>query len=630
MEIRYRPDIDGLRAVAVLLVIVYHVGSQFITGGFIGVDIFFVISGYLITSIIRKEISNGSFTYSGFYNRRIKRILPSLLVVLFTTLVASIFILMPDEFIYMIKSAIFTLLSISNFLFYFNTTSYFSGNADQIPLLHTWSLSVEEQYYLIAPLIISFVILKFRKYELQIFVLIIIALFAVSQYGALIYTSLAYYMLPFRAFELMIGGVISILLSNYKFESTKVSNAFSILGITLIAFSSFSIEKESLFPGYNALIPCVGAALIIIAGANQSFTPIVNRVLSLKPVVFIGKISYSMYLWHWPIIALLNYRGVEFTIFVKFVVLILTIALSILNFYAFETKMRKLKMGFLTSLLLLLILPLVIFSFISLWASSEKGFPDRFNNNDFANENRSEVKYSQCYDSYSLTKDGLCIIGDVTKKPETIMIGDSIAGSYIEFIDYLAKDAGKSVAVTVSSSLPPIMNINPYRDGTKVSKYRSEEKLSYNKKRIDLARGYKNVIVGASWGNDDSYFKADGYDILSTLEYLSSHGAKLIVILRPNGMDYKEFNKFKSDIASGNDDHSELAKKVNVNISLDEIMNSYKEPVYIDPNDSLCTDSGCKVYLNGRFIYMDHAHLNVYGARELARIYLKNHKNPLL
>ncbi|CNG62755.1 acyltransferase family protein [Yersinia kristensenii] len=630
MELRYRPDIDGLRALAVLLVIVYHVGSQVITGGFVGVDIFFVISGYLITSIIRKEISNGSFTYSGFYNRRIKRILPSLLVVLFSTIVSSIFILMPDEFTYLIKSAIATLLSVSNFLFYFNSTSYFSGNTDQIPLLHTWSLSVEEQYYLIVPLLISFVIVRFKKYELQVFAVIVIALFVVSQYGAITNASLSYYMLPFRAFELMIGGVVSILLSQYKFESYRLSNTLSILGIVFIVFSSLAINKQSLFPGYNALIPCLGAAMIIISGANQAKTPIANRLLTLKPVVFIGKISYSMYLWHWPIIALLNYRGIEFTLPLKIGIVLLTILLSMLNYYIFENRIRKLNIGFMHSLVSLLLLPLVIFTFIYILTIAFKGFPERFNNNDFANDNRADVKYYKCYDSYILSDEGICIIGDVTKKPETIMIGDSIAGSYIEFIDYLAKDAGKSIAVTVSSSLPPIMNINPYREGTSVSKYRSEEKLSYNNKRIDLAKGYKNVIIGASWGNDNSYFKANGYDILSTLEYISSHGSKIIVILRPNGMDYKEFSKFKADIASGTDDHSDLAKKTNVNIALDGLLNSYEEPVYIDPNDSLCTDSGCKVYLNGRFIYMDHAHLNVYGARELAKVYLKNHKNPFL
>lgn len=628
-QIKYRPDIDGLRALAVLLVVLYHAKFP-ILGGFVGVDVFFVISGYLITAIIRKEISNGSFTYAGFYNRRIKRIFPSLLVVLFSTLVASIFILMPDEFMYMIKSSIFTILSISNFLFYFNATSYFSGNADQIPLLHTWSLSVEEQYYLIVPLLIAFVIKKVRRHELLTFILIILVLFVVSQYGAMTDTSLSYYMLPFRAFELMIGGITSILTSKYNFESKNISNKIAILGLVLIAFSSLSLEKESLFPGYNALIPCMGAALIIIAGANQPTTPIVNRYLTLKPIVFIGKISYSMYLWHWPIIALLNYRGIEFSIFVKLGILLLTIALSIFNYYAFENRVRKLNIDFLHSLLILLILPLFCFSLIFFWGSAKNGFPERFKNNDFANENRAEVKYSQCYDSYLLTKDGLCIIGDVTKKPETIMIGDSIAGSYIEFIDYLAKDAGKSIAVTVSSSLPPIMNINPYREGTNVSKYRSENRLSYNNKRIELAREYKNVIIGASWGNDNSYFKANGYDIFSTLEYLSSHGSKLIVMLRPNGMDYKEFIKFKADIASGSDDHNELAKKTNVNIALDGLLTSYKKPIYVDPNDSLCTESGCKVYLNGRFIYMDHAHLNVYGARELAKIYLQKHKNPLL
>jgi len=630
MELKYRPDIDGLRALAVMMVIVYHVGSEIITGGFVGVDVFFVISGYLITSIIRKEISSGSFTYSGFYNRRIKRIAPSLLMVLSSTILASLFILMPDEFIYLIKSSLATLLSISNFLFYYNSTSYFSGNADQIPLLHTWSLAVEEQYYLVIPFLISLIISKLRHHELKLFIVIAICLLLISQYGAMTDKSLSYYMLPFRAFELMVGGIASITLSQYKFESFAKSNILSSFGMLLIVCSALLIDKESLFPGYNALIPCLGAAMVILAGANQTHTPHLNRFLSLKPVVFIGKISYSMYLWHWPIIALLNYRGIEFTATLKIVIVLATVVLSIFNYYAFENKLRRLNIGIFYSSLTFIVFPIVILLLLLIVSNKYDGFPGRFNNNDFANDNRSEVKYSNCYDSYKLDKYGICIIGDTKKKPETILIGDSIAGSYIEFIDYLAKDAGRSVAVTVSSSLPPIKNLKPYKEGSNASNYRSKEKLDYNNKRIEIAKNYKHVIIGASWGNDKSYFSANGYDIISTLKYLSSNGASLTILLRPNGMNYKEFNKFKAEIAAGESDNNSLAVRVNINNELNDAMSNFKYPIYIDPNESLCSIDRCTVYLNGRFIYMDHAHLNVYGAKELAKLYLLSHKNPLL
>ncbi|MGK3199111.1 acyltransferase family protein [Enterobacter ludwigii] len=630
MELRYRPDIDGLRAVAVMLVIVYHVGSQVITGGFVGVDVFFVISGYLITSIIRKEVSNGTFNYPGFYNRRIKRIIPSLLMVLISTIIASFFILMPDEFIYLIKSSLATLLSISNFLFYFNATSYFSGNADQIPLLHTWSLAVEEQYYLIIPFIIILIISKLKQHELKAFIGIAIILFVISQYGAITDKSLSYYILPFRAFELMIGGIVSIALSQFKFESLALSNSLSGVGLLLIVCSALLIDKESIFPGYNALIPCIGAAMIIVAGANNIQTPFINRLLSFKPVVFIGKISYSMYLWHWPIIALLNYRGVEFTAALKAGIIVSTIILSIFNYYAFENRLRKLNIGIIYSSLAFLILPLVLLTLLFILSNRYDGFPGRFKNNDFAKENRSEVKYSKCYDSYNLGTDGICIVGDTSKKPEIIMIGDSIAGSYIAFIDYLANDAGKAVAVTVSSSLPPIKNLKPYEEGNKFASYRSEDKLDYNNRRIEIAKKYKHIIVAASWGNAEFYFSANGYDIISTLEYLSSEGAILTLLLRPNGMNYKEFNKFKAEIASGENMNKSLAERVNINSSLEVVMDKFKYPSYINPNESLCSVDGCSVYLNGRFIYMDHAHLNVYGARELAKLYLLNHKNPFL
>ncbi|SMP00149.1 Peptidoglycan/LPS O-acetylase OafA/YrhL, contains acyltransferase and SGNH-hydrolase domains [Thalassovita litoralis] len=299
----YRPDIDGLRTLAIMPVILFHAGASWLPGGFVGVDIFFVISGYLISSLILREIQAGEFSFLRFYERRLRRIIPALLGVLFVTVAAFQFIALPDQAQSAAESGIAALLSLSNFWFW-RESGYFAPAAELFPLLHTWSLAVEEQFYLIFPI----VLIVFWKLRLRIGMVLVLgalATFAIGLWLSFNKPSVAYYLLPARAWELLVGAVIA----SGVFPPVKtpaLREALSATGLGMILLSIFTIRSDMIFPGWVALLPCLGAAVVIHTG-GQSW--VANRILAARPMVFVGLLSYSLYLWHWPILALLRVRS---------------------------------------------------------------------------------------------------------------------------------------------------------------------------------------------------------------------------------------------------------------------------------------------------------------------------------
>ena len=302
VETRYRADIDGLRAVSILLVVAYHAQPWLVRGGFIGVDIFFVISGFLITRIILSEAKAGTFSSLAFYARRVRRIFPALIVVLATTYLIGWIILLPDGFALLGKSTAAGVAFVSN-LFQLNQTGYFAPEAAENPLLHLWSLGIEEQFYIFWPLLL--VLLFGSKYRR-----IRIAAIAAASFGLslLIFLGLKewsfYSPLP-RAWELLAGGLLaSSQIEGVARQSSPLrDNLLSAAGLAAIIGAAAALNKESLFPGAWALLPVLGAVLIIIAPNST-----VNRVLlSSRAMVAIGLISYPLYLWHWP---LLSYLGI--------------------------------------------------------------------------------------------------------------------------------------------------------------------------------------------------------------------------------------------------------------------------------------------------------------------------------
>lgn len=298
----YRSDIDGLRAVAVLPVVLYHSGLTVFSGGFVGVDIFFVISGYLITNIIWTEIRSSDFSILRFYERRARRILPALFVVILATLVAGSIWSLPQQLAGIGASSAAAVLSVSNFYFW-SQSGYFSPHAEMLPLLHTWSLGVEEQFYLIFPL--GMVLLHRLKLNPPMVIAVAIApLFAVGVYLSYTMPAVSFYLLPARAWELLIGAVLALGIVP-KVHNRSLREAMGIGGLSIIGLAIFMIDPQMRFPGFVALAPCIGAAALIHSGHVPT---VASRLLSVRPMVFVGLISYSLYLWHWPLLAFTKMR----------------------------------------------------------------------------------------------------------------------------------------------------------------------------------------------------------------------------------------------------------------------------------------------------------------------------------
>ena len=331
----YRSDIDGLRALAVLLVLLFHLDPNLFTGGFVGVDVFFVISGYLMTRVIVDESGPGTFSIAGFYARRCRRILPALLVMLSFVVPANYVMLAPDEYRVLGSSAVAAALSFSN-LFFYRNTGYFEGAAELMPLLHTWSLGVEEQFYLIWPALLLAAWWLFRRGRVGMVIAVgacTIIGFAVSVWAVGVNQKAAFFLLHARLWEFAAGGLIVF----WRWPG-RLQQIPSLLGLILIAVSAFTLTRPSPFPGINALAPVIGGMLVIAAAPSS----VASRLLAVAPMRFIGKISYSLYLWHWPIIASWKkYNNAQPDLIEGFVIVLASLVVASLSWKFIEQPFRR-------------------------------------------------------------------------------------------------------------------------------------------------------------------------------------------------------------------------------------------------------------------------------------------------
>jgi peptidoglycan/LPS O-acetylase OafA/YrhL len=343
---KYRPDIDGLRAISVLAVLLFHFGLKPISGGFVGVDVFFVISGFLITGILASQLqAEGRISLSKFYIRRAKRILPMLLTVLLVFVGIGFFILFPDDYAATARSAIYALFGVSNFYFHQNT-GYFDQVSSLLPFLHTWSLGVEEQFYILWPALLSTSFVLFRSRMGAILVLVAaltLSSFVVSIWCIGLDPSAAFY-LPFpRAWELGVGGLLA--LARWTPGTRALAEACSIIGLVLLLLAFLVIKEGPSFPGWWAVLPVFGSALVIYGGTGRKCS--IANLLSLPPVRYVGQISYSLYLWHWPL--LVFYRHFSYGWMPRLIeaalLILVALLLSAVSYQFIEIPVRRSSWG---------------------------------------------------------------------------------------------------------------------------------------------------------------------------------------------------------------------------------------------------------------------------------------------
>jgi peptidoglycan/LPS O-acetylase OafA/YrhL len=385
MSIKYRPEIDGLRAIAIVAVILYHAKITILNyspfqGGFVGVDIFFVISGYLITSIILKElVTRNTFSFKNFYERRVRRILPVLLLVMAVSLVFGWFYLLTNNFVDLSKSILYSLGFSSNFYFLYSQQEYAAESSLLKPFLHTWSLSVEEQFYILFPIILLIIFKYFKRYLGVIFITTFVASLIIAIWGSRNYPLYAFYIIPTRVWELLAGSILAYF---EIIQGWRISTKYKIfnlilpsVGLFLVGYSIMTFDEKIFHPSWYTLLPIIGTCLLILFSHKDE---IITKLLSSKLFVSIGLISYSLYLWHYPIFAF--DRILEFAkedIFKKITLGLIILLLSIISFYFIEKPARNKKNRFIFILSFIL-----LSSFLVIIASSliilNGGYKHRF------------------------------------------------------------------------------------------------------------------------------------------------------------------------------------------------------------------------------------------------------------
>ena len=383
MNIKYRPEIDGLRAISVIAVIIYHLkvtlfGQKFLEGGYLGVDIFFVISGYLITQMILNEIqSTNNFNFKNFYSRRIRRLLPILLVVIIFSIPLGWKYMLPTDFMELSKSTISSIFFSSNFYFYFSGVEYIKQDSLLQPLLHTWSLSVEEQFYIIFPIFFYFIYKKFNSLFLPALIFIFILSFCFSIYGSVNFKSANFYFLFSRIWEIIFGSIIAFIEIKKGSRSKNIflNQFLQFFGVILILISFINFNDETNHPSIITILPVLGVGLIIWFSDGSE---VVTKILSFKLLVSIGIISYSLYLWHYTIFAYGRFQQSNPTINDKLEWVTATIILSIIFYFLIEKPFRKKNQLFnihnIKIIIPVILLSITIFSLINI---KNEGFKKR-------------------------------------------------------------------------------------------------------------------------------------------------------------------------------------------------------------------------------------------------------------
>lgn len=625
---KYRPDIDGLRAIAVLLVVIFHAFPRFIKGGFIGVDVFFVISGYLISTIIFSSLADNRFSYIEFYIRRIKRILPALLLVIMSSAVLGWYVLLADEYQQLGTHIVAGTSFVSNFVLW-NEAGYFDRQSFEKPLLHLWSLAIEEQFYIVWPLLLGLVFKNKWNFLIPVFILLFFS-FITNIYLTNSSEISAFYAPWSRFWELMVGCLLAYI-KLYKptlWSSNK--NGQSAIGLLLIFLAALVINKQSAFPGWWALMPTVGAFLIINAGPD---TWLSRHFLSKPKMVWMGLISYPLYLWHWPIFSFIHI--VIFKEKINPAIFVLAIVFSIffawITYHFIEKKIRYSQKNIIAIVLLIIC---IFFALVGLCIQQEK-LTSRNNSMDmgFIAKALADIEYESKIASREINHLDLYYIDKKTDQT-VLFIGDSHIRQYIPRIVELSENPNfnmKSVYITLRDGCPMIPDV--FDDlVTKCKKAWVE--------RLDFALNSKvdAIVIGACWNcvltstvdkpmitSAEDPRKARALNVLENL--LKQMAAKKTVYLLLDNPNNKLFNP--RNFFEGSRLKKLTLRKLAEPLQLDYEQKTLREELtaiahragalVIDPMPSLCPEGKCHILTDeGKPIYTDNHHLSASWTRKFA------------
>lgn len=643
-HIKYRPDIDGLRAIAILAVVGFHATPSYFPGGFVGVDIFFVISGFLISTIIFGELEAEKFSLKNFYFRRIRRIFPALLLLMLSCGLFGWVVLLPDEFRQLGKHIAGGNAFISNFILW-KESGYFDNSSSTKPLLHLWSLGIEEQFYFLWPILLALIWRSHRGF-LTVTLAVGFLSFIANLYSLQHHSSAATFYLPvYRFWELMIGGVLAYLTlhKNQKRSlKTPLKNLQSLLGLLLILLAGILINQEAKFPGTWALLPTLGSFMLISSqGAWLN-----KRVLSSRPLVYIGLISYPLYLWHWVILSFAHI--LEFTNAMQTTIAVgLSFVLAVLTYECLEKSLKKFRSH--VQVYILSLLSLLLF-FIGVAIYTGKITP---RNNSRGIELAMEA-VGDWESNDGLEKsmiNGLEAFTKYTGNEKVLFYGDSHMLQYSPRIVKLIEEDPentKSAVFITSGGCPPILNVfgRENRDYCNCRPAGKAKIIEYA-----LSPEVDSVVIAAYWaryfspgqkhkpsrfyylaGKEKVYFNEGGIDLaIQELEDLlvsiSSLKKVYLVIDNPSGKSFNPKNHFSGNRLSGYIDNDLKTQRLNrMQSEIRELMLSLAKrtgAIVIDPVNLLCDDDyNCRTVMeDGKPVYKDGNHVRPFYVREYMDIF---------
>ncbi|MCA1494986.1 acyltransferase family protein [Sinorhizobium alkalisoli] len=640
-----------MRAVAILPVLLFHAGLPGTPGGFIGVDVFFVLSGYFMARIILSDLDRGCFSVKQFYVRRIRRILPALAAMIAVSSVAAWFLFMPQEFLYFAKSVGASALFISNILFR-RESGYFDLASDMKPLLHTWSLSVEEQFYIIFPVTLLLSYKHARRWIPLILISAILLSFGVGLWAVLHAPAKAFYLLHFRIWELLIGALVAAA-PPAKF-ATFTSRTLTVVGLACVLVPVCLYSPELPFPGAYAAVPCLGTALVIYSRCEGG---LIAGFLSNPASVFIGRISYSLYLWHWPIIVFSRHAvGHSLTGGWILAVLVASFTVAYLSWRFVEQPARYGKIADSHIAVFAFsgcaILTAIAFAFV---VNKFDGLPQRLPKDAWrlyqATHDRSQFYSKRCFadtNGSGLTPDqirkgDLCRVGASSGEPQFLVWGDSHAAAIAPAIDAAARRTGVSGLFVGRASCPPLPNAD---FGPSAAVKRCVDHTSAVMSLIEQ-RQFAFVFMAAYWPKYVHRAELPGQGIYfdphvepstadwsapvrasleTTLAKLTHQGTRAILVMDVPEMGYDVPEALaRASITGGSLDIAPSLAYTNKRQALARrVLQQTAKSVgalVIDPLGAICDAQRCHAIRDGVVLYADQDHLSAKGAESLAPLF---------